>query len=95
MGMLRNLVMALLGKPLKFEKKEDTCWYSHHAMVRRILQLNVPLVQFGNDNSMDADLRHMSNRPAVLGALHSWQFWERLKVLRSLLKPIVVELGII
>ena len=93
--MLRNLVMALLGKPLKFEKKRDTRWYSHHAMVLRILQLKVPLVQFGNDNFMDADLRHTSNGPAVLDALHSWQFWERLEVLRSLLKPIVVELGII
>jgi len=95
MGMLQKLVIALLGKPLKFEKKGDTRWYSHHAMVRRILQLKVPLVQFGNDNFMDADLRHTSNGPAVLDALHSWQFWERLEVLRSLLKPIVVELGII
>jgi len=95
MGMLQQLVIALLGKPLKFKKKGDNRWYNHHAMVRRILQLKVPMVQFGNDKFMDADLRHTSNGPAVLDALHSWQFWERLEVLRSLLKPIVVELGII
>lgn len=94
-GMLQKLVIALLGKPLKFGKKGDTRWYSHHAMVRRIRQLKVPLVQFGKDGFMDVDLRHTSNGPALLDALHSWQFWERLEVLRFLLKPIDVELGII
>jgi len=95
MGRLQLLMEKIMCRRLGFIKKGETRWYSHHGMVRRILQLMPALVEFSNTFVMDEELRQADKGARVVALLHNSRFWERASIMRTLLRPLVVELGVI
>jgi len=95
MGRLQLLMDKIMCRRLGFIKKCDTRCYSHHWMVRRILELKPALVEFASTFVMDEELRQADKGARVVALLHNSRFWERASIMRTLLRPLVVELGVI
>jgi len=95
MGKLQKLMLEMLGKKLTFEKTGVTRWYSHYGMVRRIIELKPALVAFANALVLDAELQATAYGRDVVAVVHDGRFWERASVMRALLQPLVIELGVI
>jgi len=95
MGLLHVIQDRVMGRRLEFIKKGDTRWFSHHGMVRRILDMKAALIEFSNVYFLHTGIKKTKKGPDVLKMLRSWEFWEMVEVLRSSLQPLVVELGLI
>jgi len=94
-GLLEELMTVTLGHIMSLVQRGETRWLSHHGVVQRLLKLKPALVAFRDRYHSDRALRSTANGATVVELLRSPRFWDQAELVSHLLRPIVVELGII
>ena len=94
-GQLQMCMDETLGWRKSLERRGETRWFSHHAVVQRLLELKPALESFSNKFNADRALRATANGAAVIDLLRSQSFWDETELMARLLKPIVIEIGLI
>ena len=94
-GQLEICMDEVLGFRRMLIKRGETRWFSHFGMVKRILLLKPALEAFADTFNADRSLRSTANGSKVLNLLRSFRFWEQMETMSRLLRPVVIEIGII
>jgi len=94
-GFVEELMTETLGHIMSLVQRGETRWYSHHGVVQRLLELNPALIAFSDRYHSDRALRSTANGATVVELLRSQRFWDQTELVAHLLRPIVVELGIV
>ena len=85
----------VLGRRWEIEKRGETSWYSHFGMVNRLIKLKPALEAFAHTYNNDRALRLTRNGGVVLEMIRSQEFWDQTDLTARLLRPIVIEIGVI